>query len=112
MTMCNSSCAENSTLNQTLFDLNDAHFAGYEIIRILQAIIGVTGNIMTLIIIKNLKSRANGHILITYLAVSDILVCCVAPMPVMVYRVKSLTHWKTLCIIKEYFYISTMAFST
>ena len=104
-----SSFEENNTLNEYY------HFWGYNIIRILQAITGITGNTLTLIIIKNLKSRVNGHLVMAYLAVSDILVSCIAPFSMVTQYFNlsgnNIKHWKNLCIIKEYFYGTTMMFS-
>ena len=47
-----------------------------------------------------------------YLAVSDILVCCMLPMSIL--RNSSIIdekHWKNFCIISEYFYNITMTYS-
>ena len=63
-----SSFEEDHTLNEEYY-----RFLGYNIIRILQAITGIIGNTSTLILIKNLKSRTNGHLAMAYLAISDIL---------------------------------------
>lgn len=51
----------------------------YEIVRYLQAVVGIIGNAWTLRIISNLKVTSNGHIIMSYLAISDILVSCVVP---------------------------------
>ena len=81
-------------------------------LRLALVIVGLIGNICTLIIIAKLKHRVNGHIIMVYLAVSDILVCCMLPMS---YLKMSSTiyerHWKNFCIISEYFYTATMTYS-
>ena len=52
----------------------------YNGIRCLQMIIGIIGNGMTSKILRNLKVLKNGHILMIYLAISDILVNCMVPL--------------------------------
>ncbi len=80
-------------------------------LRILIAVIGIVGNVLTLKIIKNLKVRSNGHVLMMYLAVSDISMSLVSP--VVLYKtaeetiIESGPHWKELCIIKDYLDVST-----
>ncbi len=49
-------------------------------IRSVVFLLGLLGNTMTLIIIRRLKHRSNGHILMTYLAVSDLLMLALVPM--------------------------------
>ena len=87
----------------------------YETIRYLQALIGIIGNALTLRIIKNLKVTANGHIIMSYLAVSDILVSCVVPLGTVTtvtrWSPSSKSYWNDLCIVKEYLYTQTMGFS-
>ena len=104
-------------LNNTLVDekdhlqLDKKHLV-YSGLRLAQVTVGLIGNVLTLIIISKLKHRANGHIIMVYLAVSDILVCCMLPMS---YLRKSYTiderHWKNFCIISEFFYAATMTYS-
>ena len=112
----NSSC---TSLNTTSGD-NDQHirydnntqFLVYFGIRMAQVTVGIIGNFMTLIIISKLKQRVNGHITMVYLAVSDILVCCMLPMSYL--RNSSIInekHWKNFCVISEYFYGLTMVYS-
>ena len=87
----------------------------YETIRYLQAVIGIIGNVLTLRIIRNLKVTANGHILMSYLAVSDILVSCIVPLGTVTTMTRwspsSESYWNDLCIVKEYLYTQTMGFS-
>ena len=108
-----------TSLNNTCIDEdksewedNWTRFAVYFGIRTVQVIIGIIGNILTLMIISKLKHRVNGHIIMVYLAVSDILVSCMLPMSVL--RNSSIIdekQWKTFCIISEYFYVITMTYS-
>ena len=87
-------------------------FLVYFGIRLAQVTVGIIGNVLTLIIISKLKHRVNGHIIMVYLAVSDILVSCMLPMT---YLRNSSTigerYWKQFCIISEYFYTVTMTYS-
>ena len=105
-TSLNSTCAEE---NQTHLDDNKTQFLVYFRIRVVQVIVGIVGNICTLIIIAKLKYRVNGHIIMIYLAVSEILVCCMLPMS---YLRNSLIikeqHWKIFCLVSELLYIFTM----
>ena len=81
-------------------------------LRLAQVTVGLIGNILTLIIISKLKHRVNGHIIMVYLAVSDILMCCMLPMSYL--RMSSTIeerHWKNFCIISEFFYAATMTYS-
>ena len=106
------------TLNNTHLDehqlhMNDSHtqFLIYFGIRVAQAVVGIIGNILTLIIISKLKHRVNGHIIMVYVAVTDILVCCILPMSYL--RNSSIItekHWKNFCVISEYLYNHTMTY--
>ena len=109
----------NISQNNTSVDNDHSHWDNSSIrntvyfgIRTCQVIVGIIGNICTLIIISKLKHRVNGHIVMIYLAVSDILVSCMLPMSVL--RNLSIIddrHWKMFCIISEYFYCLTMSYS-
>ena len=57
-------------------------FSLYSGIRCIECIIGITGNIFTLIILKKFKSRTKGHILIVYLAIFDTLLSSVFQLAV------------------------------
>ena len=78
----------------------------YSGIRIIESIIGITGNILTLIIIKALKNRTNGHIIMGYLAIFDALVSCSLPLAIYIIATETIiekgSNWKTLCILEEY----------
>ena len=87
-------------------------FLVYFGIRVAQVTVGIIGNVTTLVIISKLKHRVNGHTVMVYLAVSDILVSCMLPMSYL--RNSSIIsekHWKNFCIISEYLYICTMTYS-
>ncbi len=79
--------------------------------RVIIAIIGIIGNVLTLQIIKNLKVRSNGHILMMYLAVADISMCLVSPVVLYEMAEGSIIdagkYWKELCIVKDYVDICT-----
>ncbi len=82
-------------------------------IRILIAIIGIIGNVLTLIIIKKLKVRSNGHFLMIYLVASDIAVCLVCPVVLFEMAqhliIDLVPYWKELCIAANYHETSTTA---
>ena len=91
------------------------HIVFYDGIRILQMIIGIIGNGMTLHIIRNLKALKNEHILMVYTAVSDILVNGIVPVGIFT-RVVELfknrpRYWKTLCVWTDYIYLTANAYS-
>ena len=98
-------------------DYNDSltHSLIYNGMRCLQMIIGIIGNGMTLHILRKLKVLKNGHILMTYLAVSDIIVNCMVPLAAFISISRffkfGVRYWKTICIIKEYFYLISCGFS-
>ena len=105
----NNTCVDN---DQSHFSESNTQFLIYFGIRVGQVIVAITGNVCTLIIISKLKHRVNGHIIMVYLAVSDILVCCMLPMSYL--RMSSTIderQWKNFCIISEFFYTATMTYS-
>ena len=75
-----SNCLQNATTDQDIGSDTEIYlkstmrFSVYTTIRGLEVVIGVIGNILTLIIIKKLRNRSNVHMLIMYLAVCDISV--------------------------------------
>ena len=111
----NYSCTtQNGTCVDDDLNLNNSktQFIIYIGIRVAQVTVGIIGNFMTLIIISQLKQRVNGHIIMVYLAVSDILVCCMLPMSYL--RNSSIInekHWKNFCVISEYLYNLSMSYS-
>ena len=78
-------------------------------------VIGVIGNGMTLKVIKHLTVRTNGHILMAYLALSDILVNCMVPLAAFTDFSRQfedrIRHWKNICLIKEYLYTTASGLS-
>ena len=91
-------------------------FVIYDGIRIIQMIIGIVGNGLTIHIIRNLKDLNNGHILMVYIAVSHILVNCVVPLATFTDFIGSLEnssrlHWKTWSLCKDSIYLATSVFS-
>ena len=88
----------------------------YITIRCAIALVGTIGNILTLIILKNLKQRANGHILMGYLAISDILVSVVYPIEIYIIAVENFLHdwryWHTICILNEVLVMCAIAAGT
>ena len=84
-------------------------------IRYLQVIIGIIGNGLTLHIIRNRKVLTNGHILMVYLAISDLLISCMVPLVTFTYESRSFKnswrYWNTVCIIQEYVFKYAAAFS-
>ena len=112
----------NSSSNSSDNDLNSFEsdymtslyrFVLYDGLRILQMIVGIIGNGMTLHIIRNLKILKNGHILMAYLAVSDIAINSVVPLETFTNFTseKNYTFWKTLCICKDWVYLTASGFS-
>ena len=88
--------------------------AFYEIIRILQMIIGIVGNALTLQIIRSFKVRKNGHILMIYTAVFDIFSSCIVPLGTTINVGSSVNrpiYWTTLCIWTDYIYLTANACS-
>ena len=105
----NGSCVDD---DQLYLEDSNKQFIIYFGIRVTQATVAIIGNLLTLIIISKLKERFNGHIIMVYLAVSDILVCCMLPMSYI--RNSSIInekYWKNFCVISEYLYTLTMSYS-
>ena len=85
----------------------------YTTVRSLQAVVGIVGNTLSLIIIGTLRSRTNVHILMIYLAVADIMVSCQCPLAMYIFACETevyvMSDWETLCIIKMCFEIVVTA---
>ena len=85
-------------------------FVLYDGVRIIQMITGIIGNVMTLCIIGKLKVLKNGHILMIYMAVSDILVSCMVPPSIFTSILGTFTnrsaYWETLCMWSDYIYVT------
>ena len=89
-------------------------FAIYGGIRIIQMIIGFVGNGLTIHIIRNLKVLTNGHILMTYMAIAQILVNCVVPLATFADYTGTLENsskynWKAVTLCKDCMYFFTFA---
>ncbi len=86
------------------------HLIIYICLRVLVSISGIVGNSITLVLLKRLRHRHNAHILLVYLAVTDILVCVMASIsiPVTVLDCLKIEHTfhRTFCLVKvNAFYI-------
>ena len=93
---------------QSAYLVSSTRFIVYNIARCCQALIEVPANIMTLLIIKRIRFRLNMHIIMIYLAVSDILSSATIPMSIYmsasVAQIITFTdQWGYICIIKIYF---------
>ena len=82
-------------------------FIAYFATRCCQIVIGIIANVLTLLILKKLRRRLNVHVIMAYLATSDILVSCI--LPVTIYldasRIELVDYeyfWDKVCIIKEF----------
>ena len=99
---------------EEIFTTSVLRFTIYSSIRSLEVIFGLLGNILTLVIIKHLRHRSNGHIGMTYLAVSDILTILTYPFTFYTFASETfmdkVLKWATVCIVKEaVLYITTVA---
>ena len=71
----------------------------------LQVVVGIMGNVLTLLIIFKLKPRLNAHITMVYLAASYILSSCT--MPIYIYVSATETgiivgaNWTIICLVSE-----------
>ena len=93
---------------QSAYLLSPARFITYSLARCCQVCVGIPANIITLFIIQRLHLRLNMHIIMVYMAISDILSS--ATLPMSIYMGASAAqmstfndHWDTLCITKTYF---------
>ena len=115
----------NSTIlynNQTIFNLfnntnslphsaylmSAVRFIVYSIARMCQICVGIPTNVMTLIVIKRLHSRINMHIIMVYMAVSDIFSSTTLPLGTYISASQAQVitlkdHWENFCILKSYF---------
>ena len=82
-------------------------FIAYFATRCCQIVIGIIANVLTSLILKKLRRRLNVHVIMVYLATSDLLVSCI--LPVTIYldasRIELLDYeyfWDKICIIKEF----------
>ena len=104
--------AEEISLSER-FAKSTLRFSVYTTIRSLEVVFGIYGNILTLIIMKRLKYRSNGHILMIYLAVSDIILSCTFPITCYLFATETLlekgSNWSWFCKIKEYLAFNSTA---
>ena len=87
---------------------SSTRFVVFTIARWCQVIVGVPANILTLLIIKRLRIRLNMHIIMVYMAVSDISSSATLPMGICIHGstdqiINFKDLWNTFCIIKVYF---------
>ena len=92
-------------MNEISYKTSVVRFSTYMAIRYVQALIGMTGNICTLVIIFKMKHRTNLHIIMVYLALSDIAVPCLVPLTTYIFanEINLIHHrdWETICVVKE-----------
>ena len=81
-------------------------FVIFNLIRCIQVIATVVANVVTLIVLGKLNYLTNGHVIMVYLAVFDLLVgfyfalegfISFAPL-----LSQEIPHWKTMCMIREF----------
>ena len=82
-------------------------FIVYFATRCCQIVIGIIANVLTLLILKKLRRRLNVHVIMAYLATSDILVSCILPVTIYLEasRIELVDYeyfWDKVCIIKEF----------
>ena len=103
----------NEFVEQQKFFKDALRFSIYTTGRSLEIVIGLIGNILTLIIIKRRKSRSNGHILMVYLAISDLLVTCSFFLSSYTFATTTVIEkgktWGTICKVKEFMLCITNA---
>ena len=97
----------NSAVQNTYFS-SSTRFILKTIIRCCQILIGISANIMTLIIIKRLRLRLNMHIIMVYLALADILVLAtllvgIYPKTMEINLISYKSYWETYCIVIMFF---------
>ena len=97
-----------NSLTQSAYLLSSTRFFLYNILRLCQVLIGIPANIMTLIVINRLRFRLNMHILMVYMAISDISSSATLPLGIYIGAsqaqvISFRNHWDTFCILKSYF---------
>ena len=96
------------SLAQSDYLLSSTRFIWYNIMRLCQVFIGIPANIMTLVVINRLRFRLNMHILMVYMAISDISSSATLPLGIYIGAsqaqvISFRNHWDTFCILKSYF---------
>ena len=114
-TVTTANTTNNTYLEHNLFRKSNIHLLIYLFLRLVVATSGILGNCVTLDILKKLKSRSNGHILMVYLAVTDILVCSTFPLGAFglisqVYNV-DVYSYKNVCRVEEFYSMSVLGCS-
>ena len=94
--------------NQSVYLSSSIRFFAYSVARCCQVCIGVPGNLMTLVIIQRIRFHLNMHVIMKYMAISDILSSATVPLTIYMGAsvAKMITfneHWDTICIVKTYF---------
>ena len=97
-----------NSLAQSDYLLSSTRFFLYNVLRLCQVLFGIPANIMTLIVINRLRFRLNMHILIVYMALSDISSSATLPLGIYIGAsqaqvISFKNHWDTFCILKSYF---------
>ena len=97
-----------NSVAQSDYLLSSTRFIWYNILRLCQVFIGIPANIMTLVVIKRLRFRLIMHILMVYMATTDILSSATLPMGIYIGAsqaqvISFKNHWETFCILKVYF---------
>ena len=92
---------------------SNTYFIIYNVIRCIQVIITIIANVMTLMVLRKLKYLTNGHILMVYLAIFNIIVPCSYTLEgffdiTSQYHIK-VKHWDTICIVREFISITLIA---
>ena len=85
---------------------DNTYYTIFTTIRCIQVIFTIIANVMTLIVLGKLKYLTNGHILMVYLAVFDILVSSSFALEGFTSAASqfslSVPHWSIFCIMREF----------
>ena len=114
--------SSNVTENMSYY-LHDYYYEPYEeettffiifhSIRSIQAVFAIIANVMTLIVLGKLKYLTNGHVVMVYLAVFDLLVgfyyALEGFMSIAPRLSQEIPHWNKLCIVREFTAITLAA---
>ena len=86
------------------YDDNITFFIIFTAIRCIQVIASIIANVMTLIVLRKLKYLTNGHVIMVYLAVFDLLVGFSFALEGFISFAPRLSqkipHWNTICMIR------------
>ena len=86
---------------QSAYLISSTRFIAYNIARCCQVSVGVPANLLTLLIIKRIRFRLNMHIIMIYMAVSDIISSATLPMGIymgasVAQLITFTDHWDTI----------------